>query len=473
MRDHRPVNKSGVKLRACGILLALAGAQSAAVAQSRVSSQTGATLVQTQGDSRTTQAAPLTLTLKDALERAQKNDAPFLSTISDARSAHEDVLQARTAVLPSFGLRSEYLGTQGDGKLASGRYVTNDGVHVYRDWSVIHQDLSPGALMRTSYKRASAAEAVAQAKSEIARRGLAVTVTKAYYALVIAKRKYASAQQALEQAQRSLAISQSLERGGEVAHSDVVKFQLQLASQEQALREARLAMETGRLDLAVLLFRDFEENFEVVDDLHLAPALPPFAEAQAMAERNNPDIRAASSTLRAASLDVQIARQAFLPSLTVDTDYGIEANAFALHTPVAAARDLGNLPSLGYFVTGTLTLPVWDWGARKSKLRQTELKREQAGVELSAAQRQLMKNLRDFHAEAQTAREQVDSLRRSADLAAESLRLNNIRYQGGEAMVLDVVDAQTTLTQARNAYDDGLARYRLALANLQTLTGSF
>ena len=48
-----------------------------------------------------------------------------------------------------------------------------------------------------------------------------------------------------------------------------------------------------------------------------------------------------------------------------------------------------------------------------------------------------------------------------------------MRYQGGEATVLEVVDAQTTLTQARNAYDDAWVRYRVALANLQTLTGSF
>jgi len=48
-----------------------------------------------------------------------------------------------------------------------------------------------------------------------------------------------------------------------------------------------------------------------------------------------------------------------------------------------------------------------------------------------------------------------------------------LRYQAGEATVLEVVDAQTTLAGARNAYDDGLARYRVALANIQTLTGAF
>lgn len=423
--------------------------------------------------SRSPQSARLTLTLQDALARARNNDPQLLATATDAKIAHEDVVQARAAILPSLGVRSEYLGTQGNGTLASGRYVTNDGVHVYRDWSVLHQDLSPGTFTRTAYRRATVSEAVAQAKSEIALRGLVVTVTRAYYGLVIAQRKYATAQQAFDQAQRSLSISEKLERGGEVAHADVVRFQLQSAAQEQAFREAKLAIDIARLELAVLLFRNFDEDFEVVDDLHLASAPPPFEDVQAMAVRQNPELRVATYALRGATLDVSIARQAFLPSLSVDTVYGIEANAFALRSTVAAAPELGPQPNLGYFVTATLTLPVWDWGTRKSNLREAEFRRRQVDVELSATQRQLIKNLNAFYLEAQTAREQVDSLRRSADWAAENLRLYSLRYEAGEATVLEVVDAQSTLTQARNAYDDSLLRYRVALANLQTLTGAF
>ena len=178
-------------------------------------------------------------------------------------------------------------------------------------------------------------------------------------------------------------------------------------------------------------------------------------------------------TLRGANLDISIARQAYLPSLSLDAVYGIEANAFALHSAAAATKDLGPLPNLGYFVTASLVLPVWDWGIRTSKVRQAELKREQAKVELSAAQRQLMRNLEGFYDEARTAREQMDLLRSAVDLASESLRLNTLRYQAGEATILELVDAQTALTQARNAYDDGILRYRVALSNLQTLTGAF
>ena len=419
------------------------------------------------------QAPPATLTLQDALARAQRYEPQFLSAQNAALIAREDTVQARAALLPSAGVRSDFLNTQGNGVFPSGRYVTNDGVHVYREWATLHQDLSPGTFTRSGYQRAQVAEAVLQAKAEIARRGLTVTVTKAYYGLVVGQRKYATAQLSQMQAQQFLTITQDLERGGEAPHSDVVKAQIQVNQQDQALREARLAMDNARLDLAVLISADFDQNFQVVDDLHLATALPAFPDVQTMAQRMNPDLRAAMSGLRGADLDVKIARQAFLPTLTLDLDYGLEANQIGWNTVVAASPERGAVPSVGYFLTASLTLPVWDWGARKSKVRQAELRRDQARVELTATQRELVRNLTGFYQEAQTARDELDLLRQSADLATENLRLNTLRYQAGEATILELVDAQNTLNQARNAYDDGLARYRVALANLQTVTGSF
>ena len=94
-------------------------------------------------------------------------------------------------------------------------------------------------------------------------------------------------------------------------------------------------------------------------------------------------------------------------------------------------------------------------------------------MELSQAQRQLLSNLYSMYNEALAARAAVDNFRHVADLAAESLRLTNLRYEAGESTALEVVDAQNTLVQARNAYDDAGSRYRVALATLQTVTGSF
>ena len=165
----------------------------------------------------------------------------------------------------------------------------------------------------------------------------------------------------------------------------------------------------------------------------------------------------------------------------MDFFYGIDANQLAFRTDHPTDESgrstepnyqVSNRQNLGYSAQATLNIPVWNWGATRSKVKQAELKQQQAQLDLTLAQRTLQGNLQLAYSEAQAAQTQLDSLRSSVDLAAESLRLTLLRYQAGEANALEVVDAQTTVTQARNAYDDGLVRYRLAIANLQTLTGS-
>jgi outer membrane protein TolC len=79
--------------------------------------------------------------------------------------------------------------------------------------------------------------------------------------------------------------------------------------------------------------------------------------------------------------------------------------------------------------------------------------------------------MRSLYAEAETALNEQEGWKRSAELAEDSLRLTTLRYTKGEATVLEVVDAQTTYAQANAGYQDGGVRYRVALANLQTLTG--
>ena len=129
--------------------------------------------------------------------------------------------------------------------------------------------------------------------------------------------------------------------------------------------------------------------------------------------------------------------------------------------------------NLGYSTVATLQIPIFSWGSDRSKLKQAELRRDQAHVELTFAQRQLLATCASSIAKPRRRRSEMESLASSAELAADSLRLTTLRYQAGESTVLEVVDAQNTLTQARNAYDDGQARFRVAVANLQTLTGTF
>jgi outer membrane protein TolC len=411
-------------------------------------------------------AAPPTLkfTLADALARARQYGPQFLQANIAAQLAHETSRQAKAALLPTVNGFSQFIYTQPNGTL-TGIFVSNDGPHVYNDQAQVHGDLWAPSK-RADYRGALAAEAVARARMDVAARGLFATVAQDYYAMAVASRKLDNARQALREAQDFLGITEKLEQGGEAAHSDVIKAQIQFEQRQRDLQDAQLTLDKARIAFAILLFPDFRQDFAIDDDLESPKLLPVFPEVQALAGRNNPDIRAAQAVVQQQQYAIESARWAMFPSVSFDYFYGINANQFALH-------NYDGQNNLGSAAQVQLNVPLWTWGAVRSRVKQAELQLQQAKNDLSFTQRQLLSELRSFYEEAQVAAAQVESLRRSELQSAESLRLTQLRYQAGEVTVLEVVDAQTTLVLARNAFDDGLARYRLALANLQTLTGVF
>jgi outer membrane protein TolC len=419
------------------------------------------------------------ITLEDALARARQYGGQIQTANSAVLQAREDTAQTRAGRLPSVSAFNQFIYTQANGT-ASGVFVANDGVHVYNEQAVVHEELLAFAR-HGEVNRALAAEAIARAKVEVAGRGLNATVIQDYYAIVSAQRKVANLQRSVQEAERFLDITQKQEKGGETAHADVIKAQIDLQQRQRDLKDAQFAIEKAKIALGVLIFPNFTADFAVVDDLQQPALLPPQAEAQAQANASSPDVKAASAGLQESGYEVSVARYGYLPSFALDFFYGIDANQFAARTDYPTqATGRSTLPNvevpyrqnLGYAAQATLNIPVWNWGATRSKIKQAELKRDQAQLDLTLAQRTLQANLAAVYTEAQAAQAQLDSLRSSADLAAESLRLTFLRYQAGEATALEVVDAQNTVNQSRNAYDDGLARYRVALANLQTLTGT-
>ena len=416
------------------------------------------------------------ITLDDALARARQYSGQVQTANLAVLSAREDRVQARAARLPQISGLNQFIYTQGNGT-PSGVFVANDGVHVYNEQLNGHEELL-ALLRRGEARRAAAAEAVARARVEIAARGLNATVIQDYFAIAVSKHKLVNAQASLAESERFLDITRKQEQGGEAAHADVIKAQIDTQQRQRDLTEAQLAIEKAKIALGVLIFPDFSSNFDVVDDMSAQVLLPPMTEAEAQARASSPDLQAAKSTVEQATYDVTVARYGYLPSFGLDVWYGIDANQFAAQSD-SQATGRSTLPNyqvegrqnLGYVAQATLNIPLWNWGSIRSKVKQAQFREKQAEIDLSVTQKTLAGNLAAYYAEAQVAQNQIASLRNSADLAQESLRLTVLRYQAGEATALEVVDAQNTLTLARNAYEDGLLRFRVALANLQTLTG--
>jgi outer membrane protein TolC len=412
----------------------------------------------------TAQGPSISLNLEQAMQRAAIYSQQVYSAQFAARLAREDVVQAKAALLPQVSAGSQYLYTQPNG-MDTGVFIANNGVHEYIDQSTVHADIfNPVKL--AARRRLMAAEAVAQAKADLAARGLFATVTQDYYGTVVAQRKIVNAQESLTEAEQFLDITRKMEAGGEAAHVDTVKAQIQVQQRQRELQDAQANYEKARIMFAVLLFPDYGQAYTLVDDLEAPKPLPTYLEIQAMGTRNSPDLRVAQSTVTQQTHAVTEARAGYLPAFSFDYFFGLDANQFAIHNEFGQ-NNLGSAWQIG------MTVPVWTWGALHSKVKQAQIQLQQARQDLSFTRRNLFAEMESFYVEAQTAAAQLASLKSTEALSVENLRLTRLRYTAGESIAQEVVDAQTQLVTSRNAYDDGLVRYKVAIANLQTLTGAF
>jgi outer membrane protein TolC len=423
-------------------------------------------------------STPETITLDEAIKRAQASEPGYAAAKAASHSADLDRSIARAGLLPTARLYSQDIYTQANGIFSEGdagqasaplpRFVANDS----RPWEyfaqgVVDETLSLGGA--AAVRRANAEAAAAAAEQEISRRGLVAAVTALFYGSLAADHKLKVAEDAEQEATDFTKKTNEREQAREAAHADVVKAQLLGQQRERDLSDARLAAEKARLELGVLLFPDPRTPYALSAPQD-APALASKEEVEQAAAKNNPELKSAFASLSASNADVQAAWGALLPNIGLNVTYGIDANQFSVNGPVTP--DGIKARNLGYSTSFTVNLPVWDWLASEHKVKQSEIRRDASQVALSNAQRRMIAELDETYSEARAAGDQLASLDLSVTTASESLRLTKLRYASGEATVLEVVDAQTAYVAAENAREDGRVRYESARASLAALAGT-
>jgi outer membrane protein TolC len=449
------INKCNISRNLCFFAIVLGSGISTAKAQSGIPS-----------------AAPITL--DEAIRRAQAVETTYGAALAEAGVAQAQRGIARSSLLPGVVYHNQYLYTQGqtipadqigsNGQSSSPvRFIANNAIHEYTSQGIVTETIGGAGL--ADYRRSEAEAAAAKARLEVSRRGLVATVVEEYYNALATDAKVAVATRALAEASHFGTITRQREAGGEVAHADVVRADLQEQQRQREFNDAVLTADKAHVDLGVLLFADPTTQYTLATALDQMPSLPTKAEIDATAKSNNPDVRAAFEALRAADFEVASARFGYAPDLSLNYSYGIDAPEFAVH----AADGTRNL---GYSASATLDIPVWDWFATHNRVKQSTIRRTQARAELTITQRRLIASLDELYKEASVSQTQMKLLDQSVQTATQSLRLTNLRYAAGEGTVLEVVDAQNSLVGAESSRADGAERYYVALANLQTLTGN-
>jgi outer membrane protein TolC len=416
-------------------------------------------------------SAPLEITLADAIERAKKLSPTLASALANAKTAADAAVQARAANLPNVLGISQYLYTEGNGTL-SGRFIANNAVHEYVAQADVHQAISAPLLFE--YRRSALLRAAARDQATMAERGLLVTVIQAYATLYGANAKLRSSEDTLSAAQDFLKTTKERQQNGDAAYADVLKARIQTDDIESAMNNAKLAQEQARVALALLIFTDVNQPFQLADDPSRVLTLPPMAEAQAEAATSNPELDAAKKNEQAARKELNAARAGYLPALSFDYYYGIDASQFATYGYSDSTYEgfgRRRVQNLGYSALASLNMPLFTWGATHAKVKDAKSLEDVARMDLSFARRQAIGDLEQDYAAAQTAQEDVAIRRQSLTDAIESRKLTLLQYRAGMATALEVVTAESDVDTESAALYDAITGYATAVANLATLTG--
>ncbi len=407
------------------------------------------------------------LSLDDALKLATTQVSAFNQTSLNERIASEDVQQAKAAFLPHVSAPLSYLYTSPAIGLAPGTprtpsFLANNAISEYQAYVNVFGDLDISGKLRATLEKNRALLEAARAGTEVARKALVQGVVEAYYGLALAEAQLRSAEQNLVAAEEFERVTALLLAGGEVAPVDLIRARLQTNSRRDELERVRAEAQVSSGALRVLIGYDFTRPMRTHD---LSLTVPIEGELQQFTSTeitNRPEFIQFDAQRRAARKEVQIARSDRLPQLSYSVLGGFDTDSLRPtrldeHTGVSAAI--------------SLTIPIFDWGESKSKERQARLRAEITDNERTIALRGFLQQFYAAQAQATSALSRIRLAGMALTQAQENLDASIARYRTGEAQIIEVTEALTTLASQRQALYQALYDYQLALARLRQATG--
>jgi len=363
---------------------------------------------------------------------------------------------ARAGFLPQTQLNNGFTYNSPSGIPNTGRFVALNGIREYNHVVSSAIELDTSGRLRAAYARAKADQQISAATVQLTQRDLKRQVTIAYYRLLMARHLVTVNSDMLTRAAGFESLTRKLFDGGEVAQADVVKASSQVAFLKQALNAAQLDAGIANQDLASFWTADVGAELNIADTLTSPP--PPEAAASAQSYLKRIEFNLLEAERQGFQADERRFRAERYPQLTFNYQYGIDSNRMTW-------RDRG---SAAFF---TLNIPVFDFFRNRSLAQQFHVRADQIGTNREISSRNFSREYQTALGRATFIYEQIGLARQQVETSEENLRLSSVRYEGGEGPALDVVAAQTQLTQARSNYFSALFNYANARADLEVAAG--
>jgi len=421
-------------------------------------------------------AGTVQLSLRDALNMALENNNQLKAARFQSLAARQGVESAQGRYLPTISFEEALVASNSPVnsfmmKLDEGRFTQNDfqinnlnnpsASHDFKTILSIRQPLYDPALAPLKEMTAKDAQK-AELGLEAARQGTAFQVFSVYLEVQKAAAHLKAAAQAVVDASENMRLATVRTAAGTGLRSDELRARTHLSMVEQQQITAANNLELARMKLALLTGLPENETCEVSEGI--AAITVPVMSDELMGETllNRVDVRQSQADLEKTDAAFRLARSEYLPTVGTFASYQLNAK----DAPFTSDND-------SWTAGVSLKWNLFDGFRHSSEQRRAVSSQAAAREMLAATTKDVRYQLKESYLRRDEASKRLEVARHAVQDAGETVRLLSKRYENSLSAMVDLLDAQTALIQAKANLVESEAGYALAGGRIYYMTGTF
>ncbi len=409
------------------------------------------------------------LSLTDAIRTTLAQNADILKAQHDLEAAHGIALQTRAVVFPKIRGSADYQHDEAVEKDPS----NPTGLRQPKDeWSGsvrIVQSIYEGGKMTASWRAARLTKEQAYQEYQTVLAKTLLAVRTAYYDTLLAEQQINVQDAAVKLLEQEFENTKRRLEAGAVPRFNVLRAEVKIANARPRLIKAKNRYRTAKHELATVLGYNIPTNIwedlplNLTTKLDTAPYDIALPTALAQARERRSELSALRTEINLNKERVTIAKSGYKPSLNIFAGYGAHNSELVDDFYRDVAGPLAGV---------SLSWDIFDGMSTRGKVMEARAREAKAGINFDDTLRRVEQEVRTAYSSFIEAREVLASQLKVVEQADEAIRLADARYDAGTGTQLDVLDAQTSLTEARTTQVDAARDYLVARARLERAMGT-
>ena len=388
--------------------------------------------------------------LQDCIDYAALNNLTVLDAQLDASSAAVNYKQSKQQRLPNLtGSASESYSRGYSIDPITSNYVNQD---IFSTSTSLNTSITlfQGSQLNNQIDQNALLLDQSALFIEEAKNNITLSLTEAYLQALYYKEAIAVAQNTLAGSQQESKIAKSRYDAGAIAKKDYSDALSQEASNNYELIQAQNSYEAQLLLLRQLLELEPETTFDIVDpdiDYNGSTLLLDKVDVYHNALNTLPEIAASKLDIDISEKDLEIAKGAYLPTLSLTGSLGsgytsIQDMSFTDQFDINFNQRLGL----------SLSVPIFNRGQTKANVQNAKINIEKANIALRTQEKELYNKVETAWRNARSSQEQLLAAEAARNAAKDSYELAQKQYEVGAINTTDLVLTQNTYSNAEQNY---------------------